>query len=351
MKILGIRLPEGVLTPDVIEKANVENTIQDAQAILTELEHFRMGFKVIPRLRCRKVKRCLAMKQNNDILAITKKIFFDHKDDENKGMKNLSLNKTHEGGGFRLRDKYMSGTTISTPAMKTTIKSGTKLEVGELSAIVTKGTEVNVTDLESREYRDETKLQEKKCSSEPQKFGMFSLNKVDELEMLKFFHEQEIRRSGGTRTTSYTTSNKLEYGFLSGRLDFLAKIQEKGEAADQKKCKQRIIECKCTEGDMVGKLYKTINGESVIDPTHKYSYQVQSYMYILSKQTDLQMRPAVMIVRHYHQGGKPPRDINWRYLNMEPAVQTEIDELRIYCQTEALACYLALLNLIYVKET
>ncbi|KAJ8005155.1 hypothetical protein DPEC_G00143710 [Dallia pectoralis] len=233
-------------------------------------------------------------------------------------------------------------------------RSWTNLEVGKLSPIVTKGTKVNVRDLESREYCDETKLWEKKCSSEHQRFGKFFQNKADELEMLKFFHESNPvePESGGTRTTSYTKSNKVEYGFLSGQLDFLAKIQKKGEAADKNKYKQRIIECKSTEGDMVNNLYTmTSNGEAVIDRTHKYCYQVYTYMYILSKQTDSQMEEAVMIVRHYHQGGKPPRDIHWSYLNMEPAVQTEIEELRIYCQTEALACYLALLNLIYVKET
>ncbi|KAJ8005156.1 hypothetical protein DPEC_G00143720 [Dallia pectoralis] len=77
MKILGIRLPEGVLTPDVIEKANMENTIQDAQAILRDLEHFRIRFKVIPRLSCREVKDFLAMK--DDVLAITKILFFYQK--------------------------------------------------------------------------------------------------------------------------------------------------------------------------------------------------------------------------------------------------------------------------------
>lgn len=87
---------------------------------------------------------------------------------------------------------------------------------------MTKGARVNVKDNESKEYCDESVFWRNRVSPGPRRFGMFFQNKADELEMLKFFHELGEGGSGGTRTASYTKGNKVEYGFLSGRLDFLA---------------------------------------------------------------------------------------------------------------------------------
>lgn len=100
---------------------------------------------------------------------------------------------------------------------------------------------------------------------------------------------------------------------------------------------------------MVGKLVTKIPN------SNQYSYQVQTYMYILNREGEVekcsQMKRAVIIVRHYHQGGDPPRDFHWSYLQIEPSVQAEIDKLRTLLQVEVLACYLALLNLIFQRET
>jgi hypothetical protein len=90
-------------------------------------------------------------------------------------------------------------------------------------------------------------------------------------------------------------------------LDFLAQIQtgnsgKNGKAAEKKKCEQLVIECKSTTGKLV----------TTIPNSNQYSYQVQTYMYILNRAGEVekcsQMKRAVMIVRHYHQGGNPPRD-------------------------------------------
>lgn len=223
MKSLSVRLPEGVLTPQVIELANMESRIQDAQAIISDLEHFNIRFKAVPRLGCREVQNFLAMKRDGQVLQITKFLFFDQEDDKEQRRKHWRENKTNTGRGFRLRNRYMGDTAVSTPAMYTSAtRSWARLEVGEVSSIVTKGTRVNVKDIESKEYCDESVFWRNGVSPGPRRFGMFFQNKADELEMLKFFHELGEGGSGGTRSASYTKGNKVEYGFLSGRLDFLA---------------------------------------------------------------------------------------------------------------------------------
>lgn len=111
MKSLSVRLPEGVLTPQMIELANMESSIQDAQA--------NIRFKAVPRLGCREVKNFLAMKRHSQVLQITKLLFFDQEDDEEQSRKHWRENKTNTGRGFRLRNRYMGDTAVSTPAMYT----------------------------------------------------------------------------------------------------------------------------------------------------------------------------------------------------------------------------------------
>lgn len=357
LKCLKIKLPEGVLNQRVMELVNTESSIQDAEAILKDLESFLIRFKAVPRLACRDVKHHLNLKRDSQILRFTKLLFFEKEDDKERRRKQWRGNTTNTGRGFRLRERYMD-TAISTPAMYSTAvtRSRGKLKVGEDSPIATEGTRVNLADVERRDYTDESKLWKNGKPSGAGRTGMFSVNKRDELEMLKFFHELGVVKRGIT----YSRGNKVEYGFLSGKLDFLVQIKpnsfEKSKTPPAAR-ERLVIECKSTTGDMIGKLFTKIPDSvcAKIDQSHDYSFQVQTYMYILNREAEvkklLQMKKAVMVVRHYHQGGTPPRDFHWNYLQIDPSIQDQIKELRLLCQEEVLARYLALLNLIFQKET
>ncbi|KAL1259683.1 hypothetical protein QQF64_010260 [Cirrhinus molitorella] len=348
LKSLQINLPNGVLNPKVIRLSQDADIIQKAQDIVKELENFKLQFNSIPRLGCRELKNSLSLKDNGKVLELTMKIFFEKREDSGEALrahwrKNAS-NTTRE---FRFRDKYQAN-AISTPAMYATTqtRSWRHLEVGDNLANISAGVTVNVRDIENKDYADESALW---TTSSPQRFGKYFQNPGDERECLKFYHE--LRESGTNRRVRYSKGNKVDFGFLSGRLDFLAEV--KGE-----KSEKIVIECKGTTGDMVGKVFtKPKNGgrHAHLIESHEYCYQVQAYMYILNrsaKQTQgFTSDRAIMVIRHYHKNGREPRDFYWNYLRKNEAIHKKIDELRVFCEEEVLACFLAVLNLIFQKHT
>lgn len=348
LKSLRIDLPNGVLNQKVIRLSENAGIIQKAQDVVKELEDFKLQFSSIPRLGCRELKNSLPLKDNGKILELTVMIFFEKRKDSVEALRSQwRKNVSNASWGFRFRDKYQTQ-AISTPTIYATTqtRSWRHLEVGDNLANISVGVTVNVRDIENRDYADESALW---TTSSSQKFGKYFHNPGDELECLKFYHE--LRETGTNMRVRYTKGNKLDFGFLSGRLDFLAEV--KGE-----KSEKMVIECKGTTGDMVGKVFtKPKNGGRLahLNETHENYYQVQAYMYILNraaKQTQgFTSDRAVMVVRHYHKNGREPRDFYWNYLRKNEAIQQKIDELRVFCEEEVLACFLAVLNLIFQKDT
>ncbi|XP_041964073.1 uncharacterized protein LOC121721305 isoform X1 [Alosa sapidissima] len=358
LKLLRIKLPVGVLSPEVIKESQKQTCIRDAKSIVTDLENFKIQFCITPRLGCREVKRALALMNSGDALELTKIIFFEaKKDDDRKTLMEIwKRNSTSTGKGFRMQDRYTS-TPISTPEMySTAITRGWSASVHEgVKPTVTDGVRVNTKDMENMNYFDESILDE----SGSDRFGRFHQNKTDEIECLKFFHGLGVISSDREKVR-YTKGNKVECGFLTGRLDFLAKIPKSsgisgtGASGEDKRL---VIECKGTTGDMVGKVFtKRQNGEcqAQLIKSHEYCYQTQAYMYILNRDAALLRRPrsnrAVMVIRHYHRGGNSPQDFHWNYLQLDKDIQTDIEKLRAYCQRDVLACFLAVLDLIFQKE-
>ncbi|XP_062395163.1 uncharacterized protein LOC134083062 [Sardina pilchardus] len=355
LKLLHIRLPEGVLSPEVIKESQ-KHTL-DAKSIITELEKFKIQFCITPRLGCREVKRTLSLKNSGDVLELTKIIFFEPKKDEDRErlMEIWKKNSTSTGKGFRMQDRYKC-TPISTPEMYSTAltRGWSTSAPKDDKATVTDGVRVNAKDIENMKYSDESLLDE----STSDRFGRFHQNKMDEIECLKFFHGLGVISSGGEKVR-YTKGNKVECGFLTGRLDFLASIPKssgKSGTGTSGKDERLVIECKGTTGDMVGKVFtKRPNGDcqAQLIKSHEYCYQTQAYMYILNRDATLLRRPlsnrAAMVIRHYHRGNSP-QDFHWNYLQLDKGIQTDIDELRAYCQRDVLACFLAVLDLIFQKE-
>lgn len=345
LKSLQINLPKGVLNPKVIRLSQNAGIIQKAQDIVKELENFKLQFNSIPRLGCRELKNSLSLKDNGKVLEITVMIFFEKREVSEANLRaQWRTNVSNTSSGFRFRDKYKT-MAISTPAIYATTqtRSWRQLEVGDNLPNISEGVTVNVHDIENRDYCDESALW---MTSPPQRFGKYFQNPADERECLKFYHELQTNR-----TVRYTKGNKVEFGFLTGRLDFLAEV--KGG-----KREKMVIECKGTTGDMISKVFtKPKNGGRCADlnETHEYCYQVQAYMYILNrvaKQTKgFSSDRAVMVFRHYHKNGREPRDFYWNYLRMNQATQQKINELRVFCEEEVLACFLAVLHLVFQKAT
>nr|XP_055066486.1 uncharacterized protein LOC129448268 [Misgurnus anguillicaudatus] len=356
LKSLRISLPKGVLNPKVIELSHTADMIQKAKDIVKDLENFELQFNSVPRLGCREVKNSLALKNNGKVLETAKMIFFEKVKDLEKTLAKWWENKSNTACRFRFRDKYKT-VAISTPAMYATTetRSWKHLEVGENLANVCEGTAVRVRDIENRQYCDESTLET--YSPCPERFGKFFQNPADELECLKFLHE--LGEIGNNKRVSYTKNIKVDFGFLSGRLDFLAEVTDsraKGKAKGTES-EKFVIECKGTTGDMVGKLFtKPENGgrRALLIKKHECYYQVQAYMYILNrsaKQTQtFTSDRAVMVIRHYHKNGEKPRDFYWNYMEKNAEVQQQIDELCAFCQEDVLACFLAVLNLIFQLE-
>ncbi|XP_007256934.3 uncharacterized protein LOC103046305 [Astyanax mexicanus] len=352
LKLLKINLPNGVLNQKVIQHSADPNVIQDAQAIIKDLENFKIKFIASPRLGCREVKHALILKKRGNIQEITRIIFFENSKDSEKTLKeNWEKNVSNTGHGFRIRDRYKT-TPICTPTMYATAetRSWRRLEPGEDLARITDGKRVNVQELEKMEYSDESKFNQ--AQPNPQRFGHFSRNPNNEMECLKFFHEQKEITSKYEKLT-YTKGNKVEFGFLTGNLDFLVEAKHKSTKPSTSHMEKIVIECKGTTGDMVGKLFtKPSNGsrQAQFIETHEYCYQTQAYMYILKRVMPAPTAVrAVMVVRHYHSDSSRSRDFYWNYLK-EDNTKHQIDGLRIYCQEEVLARYLAVLSLIYQRE-
>ncbi|XP_062399437.1 uncharacterized protein LOC134089122 [Sardina pilchardus] len=357
LKLLDITLPGGVLNPEVIKESQKNTSIKHAGSIITALEHFEIQFCNIPRLGSREVQRALNLKSGNDVRELTNIIFFKVIKEQKKReeLEEIwKMNSTCTGKGFRMRDKYTRD-KISTPKFHTKYitRAFDNLEIGNDLPTVTRGTRVQTQTLEKMTFLKE---------SFDQRFGGHGKN-TDEMECLKFFHELGMI-SPGEEEVKYTRGNQVNYGFLKGILDFLVEICSKGQGKANKAQKEEheernkrfVIECKSTSGDMVGRFFNRPQNDECLAQlieNHEYCLQTQTYMYILNKADALQgkslSQKAVMVIREYH-GRREEPIFYWNYLQLDNSIHSDIDELRAYCQRDVLACFLAVLNLIFQKE-
>lgn len=345
LTLLHIRLPVDVLSPEVISLSKNRTSISDAKSIITELEDFKIHFCMIPRLACTKMKSALKLKKEDSVLGLTKIIFFGKTGKKEKKNKDIwKINSTNTANGFRMRDKYTKK-QISTPKMHS---SAIPKKHRDREPTVTKGVTVDTSALENTKYVDESQFNE----SIPKPFGKYHINKKDELECLKFVTEKIL--TSHDKEIGYTKGNKVDFDFLTGKVDFIANIQKSSRRA-QEKSKKLVIECKGTKGDMFKRVFRKDDNKKVhLNIHHDYYYQTQAYMYTLNKQATLLGTPlskkALMVVRHYHGKSNISPDFYSTYVQLNELIHKEIDELMEYCQTKVLACFLAVLDQIFKKE-
>ncbi|XP_035285494.1 uncharacterized protein LOC118233719 [Anguilla anguilla] len=347
LKLLRIDLPGDVISDTAIEISKAEQSVTDAETLIRELENFKLAFKIRPRMPSKKVKRALELKEGGNVLDLTRLIFFGKKVNKENSRKQWEDNTSNTGHRLKLRENYMTK-PISTPPMYSTAetRSWESEDVGTDSPRVTPGTRVITQDIRSMNFVDESSLWNGEITAK--KFGK---NDNDEAESLKFF--LGLQDASDYKDASYTKGNTVEYGFLTGTLDFLGEVKNH---SDKSVSKRVVIECKSTTGDMVDTVYtKTPNTQNAcVKKDHEYSFQVQTYLYILDKVAKMETNPpdtsAVMILRHYHEDCNPLRDFHWSYLPADEELQAQIDSLRVFCQEDVLGCFLAVLNLIFEKE-
>lgn len=65
LKLLKIKLPIGVLTPEVITQSTHPNIIVDAMGIKQDLENGTLRIAQIPRLACGSIKQALQLKEKD----------------------------------------------------------------------------------------------------------------------------------------------------------------------------------------------------------------------------------------------------------------------------------------------
>lgn len=340
MKVLKIRLPTGVLKKETVIRSREKDVVEDLQDIMKDLENFNLQFAGIPRLACREVKKALIPKKKSDtteldIGKITKMIFFKRSKRSENALKLWESNKSKTVCGFMVRGLYQTK-TISIPEMKETHKKGC-FALEKNCATITKGTKVNMTEL----------VPESSVSDTSSGISNTLRYTPNEIECLRFLQKNRLlttdREGKSDEKISCTKGNKVEFGFLSGCLDFLAQIYDSTDKVIQKV----IIECKNTKGDMVGKVFhKPDQGQQTeLIKNHEYYFQTQAYRYILQNvESDSIPVQAMMVVRHKDKNEK----LEYCWNRVEENTE-QINKLRILCEDEALPRFLAVLNLIFQK--
>ncbi|MGH0191009.1 UNVERIFIED_CONTAM: hypothetical protein FKN15_055164 [Acipenser sinensis] len=355
MKVLHIDIPDGVITHEAIRLSETGSVLDAAEKIVGLLTAFKLQFEKRPRLSAREVKQGLTLFKADKLCELTTLLFFKPASNKSLLRDQWEANTSNTGRGFVVSPAFRSE-PVSMPVMHTgpVTRSWSKLTVGKDLPTITPGTRKTLGVISNHQYVDETSLWKAKKG-----FGMFSANKYDELECIKWFHETASeKKTFGGGAVVYTSGNHVQYGFLTGNLDVYADF--KGDKPPEIQCDRLVIECKGTTGDMVGhfftKTQQTKDGfpYAEVKPKHLYVFQVQTYMYILNAVAKMTkstpMRKAAMVLRHYNPGGQPQQDFWLSLVDSDVQTQRDIDKLRLFLQTHVLACYIAVLRQLFVKE-
>ncbi|MCI4373912.1 hypothetical protein PGIGA_G00000190 [Pangasianodon gigas] len=297
LNIMTIKLPKGVLTPEVITKSTHPNVIKDAISIKQELENCTLRIAMIPRLACGKIQQALQLKEKGNAEEITKMIFFRKFEDSKKEtlMKHWEK-KAQAGCGFQMKDTYKE----------------------------TSGLEYD-TDVRNVSY------------------GTYDENQKNAMDCFEFYQGQ----MGLTPDdVNYKTNGKQEFEFLSGKLNFLVDIKRSSE--DISLAEKIIIKCNTATRDMAEEIFTLAKKgfQAEFNTSHQYYLQAQSYLYILKEKERMEANPvpvrAVIVMKI-----KPSEDFYWS----EVSEDTEkIKQLNNFCKNEALPRFLAVLNLVFEKE-
>lgn len=290
LKILKINLPKGVLKEEVVTKSTHPTVIEDARHIKQDLEKCTIQFAQTPRLACGDIEQALKLRENNKYDEITNMMFFRNFKDSNKKTPTKEWKKKLTAGcGFQLKKTYQE--TSSHPRESTGLKW----------------------------------------------YGNHRENKINAEDCLSFYLEQKGLTPADINTKRNT---KLEFGFLSGKPNFLVDIKISPT-------EKLIIKCNSASGN-IDDICTTPNegSQAQFKTSHQFYLQAQAYLFILNEKEKMEDNPvpvrAVIVLKV-----KPTEKIYWSEVNEDTE---NIKQLNDFCINEALPRFLAVLNLIFEKE-
>ncbi|XP_060776338.1 uncharacterized protein LOC132885838 [Neoarius graeffei] len=320
LNLLNVTLPKKVLNDDVINKSRDPMLSSYAENIMKKLKSAGLRIVRKPRLQCWKVVQAFNLKSENKIQDITEMIFFIGRKTHEKTFKE-KWEKIPLAArcGFRMKETFAPKETQSA-------------------------------------------VPEKKAS------GIKVQSQKNEMNCLRYFI-----RENRLSDVRYIRERHIEYGFLSGRIDFLikAKSSEPGPSENI------ILECKGTRKDLKNLFYVTEGQEVRLKRDNPHYHQTQAYQYILRK-TQHHTAPvtAAMVLRKYqkddqedqeetdeqeddHKDNKNEKYRKYKdnkeklkgefYCEYVREDMRKFEELNSYCKEKALPLYLAVLNQIFEK--
>ncbi|KAK3571077.1 hypothetical protein QTP86_001544 [Hemibagrus guttatus] len=288
LKLLRVRLPKEVLTPEAVARSTHPNVIADATRIKQDLENCRLKIAPIPRLACGNIKQVLEQRENKEFLEITKTILF--RDSKGDTLRKQWERNARDGGGFRIKDTYKE------------------------------------TDSLHRKHRNASRWN-------------YSENQKVARSCFQFYLQQMGLAPGNVNLKK---PGKLEFGFLSGKPNFL--VEMKGSPEDASPSEKLIVKCNSTINTTENIFTRPKKGSQVeFKPSHQYYLHTQGFLFIQRERERLEENPlpvrAVMVMKAggYFYWGEVSEDTE------------KIRQLNDCCKDEALPRFLAVLSLIFEK--
>lgn len=287
--LLKIDLPEGILNEQVVACSRNTDIINDAKAIAEDLKNLKLQIVLRPRLTCEKIAQVLQLKEQLNILEITRMTFFEPFKSSHVSLKEMWKNYTSNTScGFKIKDTFKELLCCTDGA---TAKTGNLAFHGEL-----------------------------KC--------------------LKFYIEQE------NICHKYSKKkHEVEYGFFSARSVFSVENPCETSTIPANKF---IIECTGFRDNMGDLSTLADEGcEIKINVTTEHYYQVLASMYILE---NVQQSPsnAELVIKEFHDNEKVDKDEFFYYGKVTDDL-TCMKELNKFFKENVLPRFLAVLSLIFEK--
>lgn len=272
---LKVKLPKEVLTPEAVTQSTHPNIIADATLIKQDLENRRLRIAPIPHLACGKIKQALKLKANEDFLEITKKIFF--RDSEGDTLRTRWEKNTQDGCRFRIKDTYQETGRLMNPGSSARVWNNYE-------------------------------------------------NQREAMSCFTFY----LQQMGLTpENVNFKKNGKLEFGFLSGKPNFIVEMKRSPE--DASASEKVIIKCNSTRDSTAEDIFTRPKegSQAEFKLFHQYYLHTLGFLFIQKEKEKLEENPlpvrAVMVM---NAGG----NIYWGKVNENTE---KIEELNTCCKDEA----------------
>lgn len=161
---------------------------------------------------------------------------------------------------------------------------------------------------------------------------------IDAMDCFNFYLEQKNLTEDDINSKR---NGKLEFGFLSGKPNFLVEVKSSPE-------EKIIIKCNSVTGHMAEDIFTPPKDglQAELKTSHRYYLQAQAFLYILKEKEKMAEQPvpvrAVMVMKV-----RPSGNFYWGEVSDDTEKMEQLNNL---CKNEALPRFLAVLNLTFEKD-